>query len=187
MALVHGEELAGREAILTAPALTLPAAPDGEWDAWLIEGDRGSGKSTCGVRWLLDRALAGPEGSVWAVCAPTRMRARDSLERLIASAAPGDVTKSSPQRLEVIIRDRTLICGFSSESPDSIRGYRLSGAFFDDADGMRYYSFWDKGLRLALRGGSRLAVAAAKDARWGLPAELRQEASDAGRVRLTVL
>ena len=172
---------------MTASVLALPAPPAGEWDVWLIEGDRGAGKTACGTRWLLDQVLAGPEGAVWAVCAPTRLRARSTLEALTACAGDGDITGSGLARLEVTVRDRALIKGFSSESPDSIRGYDLSGAFFDDADGMRHYSFWNDGLRLALRAGSRLVVTAAKDARWGLSAELRREAGDAGRVRLTIL
>jgi phage terminase large subunit-like protein len=110
---------------LTSSAPVLPAPPSGDW---VLKGGRSTGKTTCGARWLLAEALAAPEGSLWAVCAPTWEMARCSLEALIALAAPGDIESYASTRLDVTLRNKARIKGFSSESPDSIRGYNFAGA-----------------------------------------------------------
>ena len=189
MAYLHRAGLAGREEVLNAPVLTLPAVPAGEWDVWLIEGDRSTGKTTCGARWLMTEALAAPEGSMWAVCAPTWFTARYVLEAALAQGTAEDVEHYSTARLEATLRTKTRIKGFSAERADSIRGYNLSGALFDEAGAARYWSFWGDGLRAALRAGSRLVVTAdINGARGKLLRDLEKEALKGdGRVRLTVL
>ena len=127
---------------MTTSALLACPEPPGDWHTWLVESDyRGTGRTTRGAQWLLAQALAGPEKSLWAVCAPTWDMARNSLEALIAQAAPGDVESYARDRLDVTLRSKARIRGFSAEKPDSVRGHNLAGAWFDDAEGMRYHSF----------------------------------------------
>jgi phage terminase large subunit-like protein len=164
--------------------------PAGDWDIWLIEGDRRTGKTFAGARWLLTQALAGPEGSLWAICGPAYLQARFSLEALIAQAAPGDVESYARARLDVTLRNKARIKGFSSESPYSMRGYNLAGAWFDDAGHMRHYSFYSDGLLPSLRTGKKpRLVITAEENRFGLIRELEEkaEAGDEGVVvtRLT--
>lgn len=173
----------------SAPALlSLPAPPPGEWGTWLIEGDRATGKTTCGARWLLWQALAAPEGSLWAVCAPTWDRARYSLEALTGMAGWA-VEAYARTRLDVTLRNKARIRGFSSESPDRIRGYNFSGAWFDDIDAIRHHSFYRDGLLPSLRARNpRLVVTAGLEYKTPLVRDLEQEAEDgSGRVVLTVL
>ncbi len=165
-------------------------APAGDWHTWLLEGDRATGKTFAGARWLMSRALAAPEGSLWAVCAPTWMHARFSLEALIAQAAPGDIESYAKATLDVTLRNKARIRGFSSESPGSMRGHNLAGAWFDDAGGMRHYSFYSDGLLPSLRTGKKpRLVITAEENRFGLIRELEEkaEAGDEGVVvtRLT--
>ncbi len=169
--------------------LTLPETPTGDWNVWLIEGDRATGKTTCGARWLMEQALAAPEGSLWGICAPTWDMTRYSLEAVLDRAAPGDVETGSTTRLDFTLRNKARIKGFSAERPDSIRGYHLSGAWFDEAGLMRYESFWRDGLMLALRARTaRLVVTAGLETRTALVRDLEDAAADAdGRVRLTIL
>jgi phage terminase large subunit-like protein len=116
------------------------------------------------------------------------MMARTSLEALIAQAAPGDIKSYVKASLDVVLRNDAKIRGFSTESPDSIRGCNFSGAWFDDADAMRYYSFYNAGLLPALRAGKnpRLLITAARDSGSRLIQELEQEAAAGeGRVYVT--
>ena len=164
---------------MTAPALLACPEPPGDWHTWLVESDhRSTGKTTCGARWLLAQALAGPEKGLWAVCAPTWDMARNSLEALIALTAPGDVESYARDRLDLALRNKARIRGFSAESPDILRGHNLAGAWFDDADGMRYYSFYRDGLCLALRAGQkpRLVITAERN-RVGLIRDLEKKAA----------
>ena len=168
-----------REAVLTAPALLACPEPPGDWHTWLVESDhRSTGKTTCGARWLLAQALAGPEKGLWAVCAPTWDMARNSLEALIALTAPGDVESYARDRLDLALRNKARIRGFSAESPDILRGHNLAGAWLDDAEGMRYYSFYSDGLCLALRAGQkpRLVITAERN-RVGLIRDLEKKAA----------
>ena len=163
---------------MTAPALLACPEPPGDWHTWLVEGDRSTGKTTRGARWLLAQALAGPEKSLWAVCAPTWDMARNSLEALIALTAPGDVESYARDRLDLALRNKARIRGFSAESPDILRGHNLAGAWLDDAEGMRYYSFYSDGLCLALRAGQkpRLVITAERN-RVGLIRDLEKKAA----------
>jgi phage terminase large subunit-like protein len=147
---------------LSLALLTCPEPP-GDWHTWLVRGDRGTGKTTRGARWLLDQALAGPDKSMWAVCAPTWDMARYSLRALVALAAPGDIESCYvTARLDVTLRNKARVRGFWSDAPDGIRGCNLAGAWFDDAHLIRYYSFCRDGLFPALRTGKhpRLLVTA---------------------------
>ena len=183
-----GRELAGGTEVLTISTLTLlpgQEPPVGDWDIWLIKGDRRTGKTFAGARWLLAQALAAPEGSLWAVCGPAYLQARFSLEALIARAAPGDIESYAKATLDVTLRNKALIKGFSSESSASMRGYSLAGAWFDDAGYMRYYSFYRDGLLPSLRAGKkpRLVITAGRN-RFGLIRDLEEqaEAGDEGVV-----
>lgn len=77
----------------------------------------------------------------------------------------------------MVLRNDARIKGFSAESPDRIRGHRLAGAWFDDAELLRDYSFYSCGLLPALRAGScRLLVTATVPERPRLIAEIEARA-----------
>jgi phage terminase large subunit-like protein len=190
MALLHRQGLAGWEAIVTAApdaVLSLPETPGGDWDVWLIEGDRATGKTTCAAQWLAGQVLAAPPGSLWGACAPTWDMARRSLEAVLDRIGPEGIESRSTRHMDALLRSKARIKGFWSESPGSIRGYNLAGAWLDDAHLMRHYSFWSDGLRHALRAGSRLVVTARLECSFGLVRDLEDAAEADGRVRLTVL
>jgi phage terminase large subunit-like protein len=180
--------MADREADMTAPALLACPEPPGDWHTWLVEGDRSTGKTTRGARWLLAQALAGPEKSLWAVCAPTWDMARNSLEALIAQTDPGDVESYVKDRLDLTLRNKARIRGFCSESA-VIRGYNLAGAWFDDAHLIRHYSFYRDGLQPALRIGKRpRLLLTATPPCTGLTGEIEDAAADGDQgIALTVL
>jgi phage terminase large subunit-like protein len=161
---------------LNSPALLACPEPSGDWHTWLVVGDRPTGKTTRGAQWLLAQALAGPEKSLWAVCAPTWLMTRNSMEALIALAAPGDI--ESRAGADITLRNKARIRGFWSDAAASIRGYNLAGAWFDDAHLIRHYSFYRDGLQPALRTGKRprLLITATPPC-TGLTAELEDAAA----------
>src|ERR1035441_4891951 len=100
--------MADREADMTAPALLACPEPPGDWHTWLVEGDRSTGKTTRGARWLLAQALAGPEKSLWAVCAPTWDMARNSLKLVVHYLVQNihqGVTVERPLSREHLVQD----------------------------------------------------------------------------------
>ena len=177
----NAPEPSGKDGILTSsvpPLLSHHEPPAGDWRTWVLEGDRRSGKTFSGARWLLTQALAGPGGSRWAVCAPTYERVRNSLEcGILHQAAWADVDSYNETRLEVKLRNGAKIMGFSADKPGSVRGYNFAGALFDDADDARHYSFYGD-LLFAVRTGEnpRLMITAARESGSRLIRELEQKA-----------
>ncbi|MDY8109106.1 terminase family protein [Fulvimarina sp. 2208YS6-2-32] len=114
--------------------------PPGDWRQWLLIGGRGSGKTKAGAEWIKGLALGiepfatQPHGRI-ALVAETLADAREvmiegesGLKAAFGRHAP--VFEVSRKRLVFSNGARAQI--FSSEDPDSIRGYQFDAAWGDE-------------------------------------------------------
>jgi phage terminase large subunit-like protein/ribosomal protein L40E len=126
-----------------------------DWTKWIYMGGRGVGKTRTGAEWSLSMALSQPEIIV-AVCAPTFSGVRDVCFEDITSgiihvARKGEITDYNRNNLCITLRNGSKIQGITAQNPDSVRGYNLSYAWYDEAAMSQYDRFYDYGLLPALR------------------------------------
>lgn len=131
-----------------------PCKGQDDWYIWLFMAGRGCGKTLAGANWLLEQALEHPK-SWWAVAAPT-VDAVDGVcirgeSGIMGQALEGEIEDYNINKMLVTLKNGSKIKGFSAEQPDRIRGYNLSGCWFDEIASIRYPEIWYEVLQPALR------------------------------------
>jgi phage terminase large subunit-like protein len=130
---------------------------DLDYMIWLLMSGRGFGKSLVGSNWITRQALKFP-GSEWAVFAPTFRDTRKvciegSTGILAALNLQEDLSQYRRNELQIVMRNGSVIYGYSADQPERARGANLWGAWCDELGSWRYESTWHEGLVPALRKG----------------------------------
>lgn len=109
-----------------------------------------------GSNWILEQALKYPE-TRWAVVAPAYSQVTDVCftgnSGIMGQALPGEIVDYNKNNLIITLTNGSQIYGFSTETPNRIRGFNLSGAWLDEAGYYRDTDMWDEVLQPALRVG----------------------------------
>ncbi|GGD12370.1 DNA-packaging protein [Aureimonas glaciei] len=137
--------------------------PPGDWRQWLILGGRGSGKTRAGAEWV--RAMV--EG---VFPAATRVHGRialvaetlaDAREVMVEGESGLRANVAGPRPVYEATR-RRLVFGngavaqiFSSEDPESLRGYQFDAAWGDELAKWKHADACFDNLQLGLRLGER--------------------------------
>lgn len=105
-------------------------APPGEWTYWYVMAGRGFGKTLTGAQWAKERGLE--ERCRIALIAPTLRDVRFTMvegETGLLSVLPNDALLGQSREiawnkstLELTLANGTIFQGFSSETPDRLRG-----------------------------------------------------------------
>ncbi|KAB0680054.1 DNA-packaging protein [Aureimonas leprariae] len=137
--------------------------PLGDWRHWLIVGGRGSGKTRAGAEWVLGLVAgkapfaARPHERI-ALVAETLADAREVMidgESGIRTVAVGERPVYEATRRRLVFANGATAQVFSSEDPESLRGYQFDAAWGDElAKWVRAGETFDN-LQFALRLGSR--------------------------------
>ncbi|WP_224007574.1 terminase family protein [Aureimonas sp. SA4125] len=147
------------------PLVARPAQlpPPGDWRQWLILGGRGSGKTRAGAEWV--RAMV--EG---VLPAATRVHARialvaetlaDAREVMIEGESGLRANVAGPRPVYEATRRRLVFANgataqiFSSEDPESLRGYQFDAAWGDELAKWKHAEACFDNLQLGLRLGAR--------------------------------
>ncbi|RFC64548.1 ATP-binding protein [Fulvimarina endophytica] len=140
--------------------------PPGDWRHWLLIGGRGSGKTRAGAEWITALALglepfaSRPHMRI-ALVAETLADAREVM--IEGESGLRAVGGERPPVYEVSRRRLTFANGamaqiFSSEDPDSVRGYQFDAAWGDELGKWVKAEETFDNLMLALRLGERPAA-----------------------------
>ena len=154
-----------RAAMVPWPAIArsqqLP--PPGDWRQWLIVGGRGSGKTRAGAEWV--RALALGEAPLAsrvhgriALVAETLGDAREVMiegESGLMACAVGRRPVFEAGRRRLVFASGAVAQIFSSEDPESLRGYQFDAAWGDELAKWRNAEAVFDNLQLGLRLGTR--------------------------------
>lgn len=133
--------LARRAAWLYLHARPEQVPPQGAWEIWFLLGGRGSGKTRTGAETIAAWALNIPD-SYWALVAPTLKGSREVmiegesglLSILPPSALWGGTRDSAYNsgRPQLRLANGAILRGFSSETPDGLRGPQFHGWWGDE-------------------------------------------------------
>lgn len=140
--------------------------PGGDWRQWLMIGGRGSGKTRAGAEWIGAMAMgtaplaAKAHGRI-ALVAETLGDAREVMVEgesglRAISLPPRPIFEASRRRL--VFPNGAIAQIFSSEDPDSLRGYQFDAAWGDELAKWRHAEACFDNLQLALRLGDRPRV-----------------------------
>ena len=135
--------------------------PDGDWRSWLLIGGRGSGKTRAGAEWV--RALVMGEAPFAsrphmriALIAETLGDAREVMiegESGLKAVCFAEAPTYEASRRRLVFSNGAMAQIFSSEDPDSVRGYQFEVAWGDEVGKwVRAEETFDN-LMLALRLG----------------------------------
>lgn len=134
----------------------------GDASVWMMMAGRGFGKTRAGAEWICDQARR-TKASVWGVVAPRR-------EDLIHTCIEGesgilralDMRRSddayNKAALFVRLSNGSIIRGFSTEAPVSVRGPNLHGAWLEEVAQWRTRQAWDDILPAIRRGRAQVVV-----------------------------
>jgi phage terminase large subunit-like protein len=110
---------------------------DNDWDVWALIAGRGFGKTRIGAEAVGYWAASMP-GTRWAVVAPTQddcrsvcFEGKSGILNVIPEAIAPRRNFNS-QKLELRLRNGSLIVGKSAEKPDRLRGPQFHGAWCDE-------------------------------------------------------
>jgi phage terminase large subunit-like protein len=137
--------------------------PPGDWRQWLILGGRGSGKTRAGAEWVramvegVSPAATRVHGRI-ALVAETLADAREVMVEgesgLRANVAgPRPVYEATRRRL--VFANGAVAQIFSSEDPESLRGYQFDAAWGDELAKWKHAEACFDNLQLGLRLGER--------------------------------
>jgi predicted phage terminase large subunit-like protein len=125
-----------------------------DWIVWLYQAGRGVGKTLSGANWTIEMALSEPDIFV-AVCAPTYAAIREvcfeGSTGILRQAQSGEVVSYNKNDLKIVMRNGSVIKGYSAEQIDSVRGANLTYAWLDELSSFPDEDFYTYGLRPALR------------------------------------
>jgi len=167
--------------------------PSPDWTTWVFLAGRGTGKTKAGANWSIAMALSEP-GIYVAVCAPTFADVRDvcfeGQSGIIREAQPGEIVDYNKNNLRITMRNGSIIQGYSAIKKDSIRGANLSYCWFDELAMIPYQSFYDYGLKPALRvkpknNEPRLMVTTTPKRMRLIRQLIKQGGEEPGRVHIT--
>jgi phage terminase large subunit-like protein len=131
---------------------------DDDFVIWLLMSGRGFGKSLVGSTWLVKQAQKFP-GSEWAVFAPTFRDTRkvciEGSTGLLAALGEDELANYRRNELQIVLRNGSVIYGYSADQPERARGANLWGAWCDELGSWRYEATWHEGLVPALRKGEK--------------------------------
>ncbi|WAJ31517.1 DNA-packaging protein [Antarcticirhabdus aurantiaca] len=137
--------------------------PPGDWRQWLIVGGRGSGKTRAGAEWVRALALGEPplasrvHGRI-ALVAETLGDAREVMiegESGLMACAVGRRPVFEAGRRRLVFASGAVAQIFSSEDPESLRGYQFDAAWGDELAKWRNAEAVFDNLQLGLRLGTR--------------------------------
>ncbi|MEE2952411.1 MAG: terminase family protein [Pseudomonadota bacterium] len=137
--------------------------PQGDWRSWLLIGGRGSGKTRAGAEWV--RALAmgeapfasGPHTRI-ALIAETLGDAREVMiegESGLKAVCFTEAPTYEASRRRLVFPNGAVAQIFSSEDPDSVRGYQFDAAWGDELGKWVKAEETFDNLMLALRLGEK--------------------------------
>ncbi|WP_090669495.1 DNA-packaging protein [Aureimonas jatrophae] len=135
--------------------------PPGPWRQWLLMGGRGSGKTRAGAEWIRAQALgerpfaSRPHGRI-ALVAETLGDAREVMvegESGLRSLDYGERPVFEATRRRLVFANGAIAQIFSSEDPDSLRGYQFDAAWGDELAKWTHDEATFDNLQLALRLG----------------------------------
>lgn len=140
--------------------------PQGDWRSWLLIGGRGSGKTRAGAEWV--RALAmgetpfasGPHTRI-ALIAETLGDAREVMiegESGLKAVCFTEAPTYEASRRRLVFPNGAVAQIFSSEDPDSVRGYQFDAAWGDELGKWVKAEETFDNLMLALRLGEKPRV-----------------------------
>lgn len=122
----------------------LPGTPgaalqDTDWLVWLVLGGRGAGKSRTGAEATREILLGrnwthDPQPALWACVGPTleAVRAQMFSGALLNVLPPESIDYYTASTLEIGLTNGCIIRGYSSQSPNSLRGPNFVGAWADE-------------------------------------------------------
>jgi len=132
--------------------------PDDDFVIWLLMSGRGFGKSLVGSTWLVKQALKFP-GSEWAVFAPTfrdvRKTCLEGSTGVLKALGEDQLANYRRNELQIMLKNNSVIYGYSADQPERARGANLWGAWCDELGSWRYEATWHEGLVPALRKGEK--------------------------------
>jgi phage terminase large subunit-like protein len=135
--------------------------PPGPWRQWLLMGGRGAGKTRAGAEWIRAQALGEspfarrPHGRI-ALVAETLGDAREVMvegESGLRSLDYGERPVFEATRRRLVFANGAIAQIFSSEDPDSLRGYQFDAAWGDELAKWTHDEATFDNLQLALRLG----------------------------------
>lgn len=110
-------------------------APAGDWLVWLLLAGRGFGKTRIGAEEIGFQAVSTPR-TRWAVVAPTQADVRavcfEGESGLLNSIPKRFISRYNSNDLEIGLTSGSIICGYSAEKPDRLRGPQHHGAWCDE-------------------------------------------------------
>lgn len=132
--------------------------PPGEWMVWFVRAGRGSGKTRSAAEWTRDRvnrlALLIDQAVRWALVGPTRgdvkkimLEGESGLLNVIPQSElyRGDIDSAyNKSEMELKLANGAILTGYSSETPDRLRGPQHHGGWIDEPA-----TFKDAGLGLS--------------------------------------
>ncbi|WP_062016529.1 DNA-packaging protein [Aureimonas sp. AU4] len=135
--------------------------PAGSWRQWLLMGGRGSGKTRAGAEWIRAQALseapfAGRPCGRIALVAETLGDAREVMvegESGLRSLDYGERPVFEATRRRLVFSNGAVAQIFSSEDPDSLRGYQFDAAWGDELAKWTHDEATFDNLQLGLRLG----------------------------------
>lgn len=129
--------------------------PPGDWDVWLFQGGRGSGKTRTGSEWVREMATRYP-GCRIALAAPTHDDVMATMVEgdsgVLACCPPWDRPVIQERRRRILWRNGSRAYFMSADEPQRFRGKQFNWAWFDELGASRYAEAWDQ-LQLCMRLG----------------------------------
>lgn len=129
--------------------------PPGDWDVWLFQGGRGSGKTRTGSEWCRDLAESQP-GCRMALAAPTHDDVMatmvDGDSGILACCPPWNRPVIQERRRRLLWKNGSKAYFMSADEPQRFRGKQFHFSWFDELGASRYAEAWDQ-LQLCMRLG----------------------------------
>jgi phage terminase large subunit-like protein len=133
--------------------------PKGDWNAWLLLGGRGAGKTRAGAEWVLENVVFGAAkrialiGETFADVRDVKIGGPCGLRKIPLYDSERPKYIKSEGRL--IWRNGAEALAFSAEDPDSLRGHAFDLAWCDEYAKWRHAQATFDNLQFALREGPR--------------------------------
>lgn len=147
--------------------------PPGPWSTCVSIGGRGSGKTSTGAYWIIDKARKFPDEEV-AIVAPTMAdvwgTCVESKVGILAWAPPDFPLKPVPSKQRIdCLANKSKIRLLSADEPERMRSHNLAAAWFDEPQSARRLSKSWELLKYALRRGPQPQTLFTCNPEMGIP------------------
>ena len=139
-------------------------APPGEWTCWLINAERGFGKTRSGAQWVIERAASGQFRYIGLI-GETAADVRDVMveggeSSILKISPPWFMPRYEPSKRRLTWPNGAIATTYSGDDPDQLRGPQHDTVWADEPAKWRYADETWSNMEFGLRIGPRPQVCA---------------------------